>query len=49
MKGLLYDGTPEIMADFASQMRNLGVRLIGSCCGSTPEHIRAMNAALNRV
>lgn len=44
---LVYDGTPEIMADFARQMRDLGVQLIGSCCGSTPDHTRAMRAALN--
>jgi methionine synthase I (cobalamin-dependent) len=44
---LIYDGTPEIMADFARRMRDLGVQLIGSCCGSTPDHTRAMRAALN--
>jgi 5-methyltetrahydrofolate--homocysteine methyltransferase len=44
---LVYDGTPEIMADFARRMRDLGVQLIGSCCGSTPDHTRAMRAALN--
>jgi 5-methyltetrahydrofolate--homocysteine methyltransferase len=44
---LVYDGTPEIMADFARRMRDLGVQLIGSCCGSTPDHPRAMRAALN--
>jgi 5-methyltetrahydrofolate--homocysteine methyltransferase len=44
---LVYDGTPEIMADFARRMRDLGVQLIGSCCGSTPNHTRAMRAALN--
>lgn len=44
---LVYDGTPDIMADFARQMRDLGVQLIGSCCGSTPDHTRAMRAALN--
>jgi 5-methyltetrahydrofolate--homocysteine methyltransferase len=43
---LVYDGTPEIMADYARQMASVGVRLIGACCGSTPEHIRAMDKAL---
>ncbi len=46
-RDLVYDGTPDIMADFARQMRDLGVQLIGSCCGSTPDHTRAMRAALN--
>jgi methionine synthase I (cobalamin-dependent) len=44
---LVYDGTPAVMADYAVQMRDLGARLIGACCGSTPEHIRAMVQALS--
>jgi len=41
-----YDGTPEVMADFALRLRDLGVNIIGACCGSTPAHIAAMSAAL---
>lgn len=41
-----YDGTPEVMADYAIKMRALGVNVLGACCGSTPEHIRAMREAL---
>lgn len=41
-----YDGTPEVMAEYALKMRGLGVRYIGACCGSTPAHIAAMKAAL---
>ncbi len=41
-----YDGTPEIMADFALRLRNLGVNIIGACCGSTPAHVAAMGKAL---
>ena len=37
-----YDGTPEVMADYARKMRELGVNYIGACCGSTPAHIAAM-------
>ncbi|MBX3010323.1 MAG: betaine--homocysteine S-methyltransferase [Caldilineaceae bacterium] len=44
-----YDGTPEVMADYAIRLRNLGINIIGACCGSTPEHIAAMRAALDRV
>jgi 5-methyltetrahydrofolate--homocysteine methyltransferase len=44
---LTYDGTPEVMADYARQVRDLGARLIGACCGSTPAHVRAMAEALN--
>ncbi|RME08275.1 MAG: betaine--homocysteine S-methyltransferase [Anaerolineae bacterium] len=41
-----YTGTPEVMAEYALHVRDLGARLIGACCGSTPEHIRAMAEAL---
>ena len=41
-----YDGTPELMAEYARLARDAGARLIGGCCGSMPEHIRAMRAAL---
>jgi methionine synthase I (cobalamin-dependent) len=42
-----YDGTPEVMARYAVRMRELGVNVIGGCCGSTPAHIAAMRAALS--
>ncbi len=45
---ITYGGTPEVMADYARRMRELGVRMIGGCCGSTPEHIAAMRAALDQ-
>jgi 5-methyltetrahydrofolate--homocysteine methyltransferase len=41
-----YDAAPERMADHAQRLRDLGVDLIGACCGSTPEHVRAMHDAL---
>ena len=41
-----YDGTPEVMADYARQMQALGVDVIGGCCGTTPTHLRAMRAAM---
>ena len=43
--GLVYDGTPEVMAAGAVRARRAGVSVIGACCGSTPEHIAAMAAA----
>jgi methionine synthase I (cobalamin-dependent) len=45
---IIYDGTPEVMAEYAVRVRELGARIIGGCCGTTPEHIRAMGAALER-
>ena len=41
-----YDATPGDMAAHAAQLRDLGIDLIGGCCGSTPEHIEAMSRAL---
>ncbi|MBN2629117.1 MAG: betaine--homocysteine S-methyltransferase [Rhodobacteraceae bacterium] len=41
-----YDGTPELMADYAVLARDAGVRIIGGCCGTMPEHLRAMRHAL---
>ena len=38
----LYDGAPEVMAEWATEMRGIGIDVIGACCGSTPEHIAAM-------
>jgi methionine synthase I (cobalamin-dependent) len=42
-----YDTTPEQMAAYALRMRELGVELVGGCCGSTPAHMAAMASALN--
>lgn len=48
MKGgeIVYDGTPELMAQYTRNVRDNGASLIGGCCGSTPAHIRAMAEAL---
>lgn len=43
---LHYDGTPEMMAEYACLARDLGVRVIGGCCGTLPEHLAAMREAL---
>jgi 5-methyltetrahydrofolate--homocysteine methyltransferase len=47
--GITYDGTPEVMADYARRMATLGVRVIGGCCGSTPGHIASMRKALDAL
>jgi 5-methyltetrahydrofolate--homocysteine methyltransferase len=44
---ITYGGTPEVMADYARHMVALGVRIIGGCCGSTPEHVAAMRKAID--
>ncbi len=43
---IVYDGTPEVMADYALEMAAMNVDIIGGCCGSTPAHIEAMKTAL---
>lgn len=43
---LEYDGTPGLMADYAALARDLGCRIIGGCCGTTPAHLAAMRDAL---
>ncbi len=41
-----YDGTPQLMAEYACLARDCGAQIIGGCCGTTPEHLSAMRAAL---
>ena len=41
-----YSGTPALMADYVRMARDAGARIIGGCCGTTPEHLQAMRAAL---
>lgn len=43
---ILYDGTPELMADYARIARDAGARIIGGCCGTMPTHLVAMRAAM---
>jgi 5-methyltetrahydrofolate--homocysteine methyltransferase len=42
----VYRADPDTMAGFAVQMRDAGATIVGACCGSSPEHLRAMSAAL---
>ena len=42
----IYLCSPEYMASYARKFVNAGVSLVGGCCGTTPEHIKAMKAAL---
>jgi 5-methyltetrahydrofolate--homocysteine methyltransferase len=45
--GITYDGTPEVMSNYARRMKEIGVSIIGGCCGSTPEHVAAMRKAID--
>lgn len=44
----VYRADPPAMAEYARAALQAGARVIGACCGSTPEHLRAMQAALDR-
>jgi 5-methyltetrahydrofolate--homocysteine methyltransferase len=39
---LVYRETPDFMAEKAKAMLGIGVSIIGGCCGTTPDHIRAL-------
>jgi 5-methyltetrahydrofolate--homocysteine methyltransferase len=40
--GWIYPETPEFVAIKAAELLDLGVQVIGGCCGTSPEHIRAI-------
>ena len=42
----LYVSTPAYFAEYARRFASTGARLIGGCCGTTPDHIAAMSASL---
>jgi homocysteine S-methyltransferase len=42
----IYLCSPEYMASYARKFVSAGVRMIGGCCGTTPDHIRVMKSAL---
>ncbi len=42
----MYMATPEYMAEYARRLVQKGVKFIGGCCGTTPEHIKTMGAAV---
>lgn len=42
----VYDQSPEIMEPFFRNMIDIGVNIIGGCCGTTPEHIKLIRKLL---
>lgn len=45
---LVYPHTPDFMAEHAGVLADLGVTLIGGCCGTTPAHIQAIRRVVDR-
>ncbi|GFN31993.1 bifunctional homocysteine S-methyltransferase/methylenetetrahydrofolate reductase [Paenibacillus xylaniclasticus] len=42
-----YPASPDYFGEMACRFADLGVRIIGGCCGTTPDHIKAIAAALD--
>ncbi|MBI4719639.1 MAG: bifunctional homocysteine S-methyltransferase/methylenetetrahydrofolate reductase [Chitinivibrionia bacterium] len=45
----LYLTSPEYMAEYAKRFIQSGVSIVGGCCGTTPDHIRAMRNAIRAL
>jgi len=48
VREVVYDATPDDMAEYARRFVALGARIVGGCCGSTPAHIAAIAGAVKR-
>ncbi|MDD2717698.1 MAG: homocysteine S-methyltransferase family protein [Candidatus Wallbacteria bacterium] len=46
---IVYKETPDFMAKFIPALVKAGVKIIGGCCGTTPEHIRAFRKAVDKL
>jgi methionine synthase I (cobalamin-dependent)/5,10-methylenetetrahydrofolate reductase len=44
---IMYPAGPDYFGQYADSFRQAGAALIGGCCGTTPDHIRAMRAAID--
>jgi 5-methyltetrahydrofolate--homocysteine methyltransferase len=44
---IVYDVTAQVMGEYALKFKEQGVKIFGGCCGSTPDHIRAIAEALH--
>lgn len=45
----LYLCSPDYMANYARRFVDIGARVVGGCCGTTPEHIRAIATSLRKI
>lgn len=44
---VVYSGTPELMGKYAAMAVDAGARIVGGCCGTSPEHLAHMRAAID--
>ncbi|MFM8868495.1 MAG: betaine--homocysteine S-methyltransferase [Ilumatobacteraceae bacterium] len=45
---ITYSGTPELMAKYAALAADAGARIVGGCCGTSPEHLAAIRRGLSQ-
>ena len=48
-EGIRYPETPEMFARYVTSFYKNGARIIGGCCGTTPEHIRAIRSEVEKI
>lgn len=48
-EGIVYHETPAKMAEKIAKLVEAGARIVGGCCGTTPEHIRLFRAELDKI
>ena len=44
---IVYSGSPDLMAEYARLAVDAGAAIVGGCCGTSPEHLRAMREAID--
>ncbi len=44
---IVYNGTPEVMARYTEMALDAGARIVGGCCGTSPQHVAAMRVAMD--
>jgi len=45
---LIYPETPDFIAEKAAEMLEIGIQIVGGCCGTTPDHIRAIRSSVEQ-
>lgn len=46
---VVYPETPEVMAEGLKRLLEIGVRIVGGCCGTTPDHLARMGESLKKA
>lgn len=47
--GIKYPETPRLLASYVTEYIKYGAKIIGGCCGTTPEHIKAIREAVDKL